>query len=38
MLEIALTRESPWPDHDWDALADRAARAAIDRTPHGDLR
>ena len=37
MLEIALTRESPWPDHDWDALADRAARAAIDRTPHGEL-
>ena len=37
MLEIALTRESPWPDRDWDALADRAARAAIDRTPHGEL-
>ena len=37
MLEIALTRESPWPEHDWDTLADRATRAAIDRTPHGEL-
>lgn len=37
MLEIALSTESPWPEHDWDALADRAARAAIDRTPHGEL-
>ena len=37
MLEIALSTESPWPDHDWPALADRAACAAIDRTPHGEL-
>ena len=37
MLEIALTPKDPWPEHDWDALADRAARAAIDRTPHGEL-
>jgi probable rRNA maturation factor len=37
MLEIALTREDPWPEQDWDALADRAARAAIDRTPQGEL-
>ncbi len=37
MLEIALTREDPWPEHDWDALAERAARAAIDRTPQGEL-
>jgi probable rRNA maturation factor len=37
MLEIALIRESPWPEHDWDALADRAVRAAIDLTPHGEL-
>jgi len=37
MLEIALVREEPWPDQDWDALADRAARAAIDFTPHGEL-
>jgi probable rRNA maturation factor len=37
MLEIALTREDPWADIDWDALAARAARAAIERTPHGEL-
>jgi probable rRNA maturation factor len=37
MLEVALTREDPWPEADWDALALRAARAAAERTPHGDL-
>jgi len=37
MLEIALTREEPWPEADWDALAERAAQAAIARTPHGEL-
>jgi len=37
MLEIALSREEPWPDQDWDVLADRAARAAFSRTPHGEL-
>ena len=37
MIEIALSREDPWPDLDWDALAARAARAAVERTPHGDL-
>ncbi|MBB5715711.1 rRNA maturation RNase YbeY [Sphingomonas aerophila] len=42
MLEIALLREEPWPEapaggSDWEALATRAARAAIERTPHGEL-
>lgn len=38
MIHIELTREAPWPDGtDWDALAVRAARAAIERTPHGQL-
>ena len=38
MIHIELTREDPWPaDTDWDALAARAARAAIERTPHGEL-
>ena len=38
MIHIELTREEPWPaDTDWDALAVRAARAAIERTPHGEL-
>ena len=37
MIHLELTREEPWPDHDWDALAKRAATAAIERTPHGQL-
>ncbi|HEX8382219.1 MAG TPA: rRNA maturation RNase YbeY [Sphingomonas sp.] len=37
MIEIALSREEPWPDADWDGLAERAARAAVERTPHGEL-
>ena len=37
MLEIALSSEPAWPEADWEGLADRAARAAIERTPHGEL-
>lgn len=38
MIHIELAHEAPWPDViDWDALAVRAARAAIERTPHGEL-
>jgi len=37
MLEIALSSDAPWPEQDWDALAFRAATAAIQRTPHGEL-
>ena len=37
MIQIELAREEPWPDADWTALATRAARAAIERTPHGEL-
>ena len=37
MLEVAVMREDPWPDQDWQALAERAARAAIDLTQHGEL-
>jgi len=34
MLEIAVLREEPWPEAtDWEALATRAATAAIQRTP-----
>lgn len=36
MIDIALLRENPWPDGvDWESLATRAARAAIERTPQG---
>ena len=37
MIGIALSREEPWPDGDWDALALRATTAAVERTPHGGL-
>lgn len=39
MLEIAiLSEDSGWPlDIDWDALADRAVRAAFAQTPHDGL-
>ncbi|MDF0486970.1 rRNA maturation RNase YbeY [Sphingomonas sp. H39-1-10] len=37
MLEIALSTEDVWPSHDWDALALRAATAAIERTPNGEI-
>ncbi|MEG3087040.1 rRNA maturation RNase YbeY [Sphingomonas sp. PB4P5] len=38
MLETALSIESPWDDSvDWEALALRAAKATVERTPHGEL-
>jgi probable rRNA maturation factor len=38
MLAIELSFALPWSDAtDWDALAKRAATAAIERTPHGEL-
>ncbi len=37
MIQIALSREEPWPDRDWTALADMAVRAAVMRTPYGEL-
>jgi probable rRNA maturation factor len=37
MLEVELSREDPWPEGDWTGLARRAARAAVERTPHGEL-
>ncbi|WP_010218713.1 rRNA maturation RNase YbeY [Sphingomonas sp. PAMC 26621] len=37
MLEIALSHEDVWPQHDWEALAARAATAAMSRTPHAEL-
>jgi len=37
MLEIALSREDAWPDHDWEALADRAARAALSLSAQGEM-
>lgn len=37
MIHIELSRDDPWPDGEWPALALRAASAAAERTPHGPL-
>ena len=37
MIHVELSRDEPWPDADWDALATRAARAAVLATAHGEL-
>jgi probable rRNA maturation factor len=37
VIQVELTREDPWPDGDWDALAARAFAAAAGRTPFGAL-
>ena len=37
MLETALSIEDPWPAGEWEALALRAATAALERTPHGEM-
>ena len=38
MLETALSIEAPWPETiDWEALALRAATAAMERTLHGEM-
>ena len=37
MIHVELSREDPWPDADWDVLALRAVRAAVEQTPHGQL-
>ncbi|TGX54922.1 rRNA maturation RNase YbeY [Sphingomonas gei] len=38
MLDVAALREEPWPEHDWEALATRAADAAIAQSPYGEWR
>jgi probable rRNA maturation factor len=37
MIQIELSREDPWPEGEWEAIARRAAEAAIGRTPQGPL-
>jgi probable rRNA maturation factor len=38
MLDVAALREDPWPEGDWEALAVRAADAAIAQSPFGEWR
>ncbi len=37
MLDVAVQREAPWPDLDWDAIGIRAAVAAVEQSPYGEL-
>jgi probable rRNA maturation factor len=37
MIQIETAIERPWPSGDWHALAERAARAAILASAHGDI-
>lgn len=38
MIEVEIDRGDSWSaDEDWQALASEAVRAALIRTPHGDL-
>lgn len=36
MLDVVALREEPWPEGEWDALAARAAEAAVAETPYGE--
>lgn len=35
MLDVAVQAEG-WPEHDWEALANRAATAALEQSPFGE--
>jgi len=37
MIHVETAIERPWPAGDWDALADRAVRAAIEASAHGEI-
>jgi len=36
MLEVAIQRETPWPQLDWETLAGAAVRAAFAESPFGE--
>jgi probable rRNA maturation factor len=36
MLDVAVLREEPWAELDWDALAARAAESAVRETPFAE--
>ena len=37
MIQVETAIEKPWPGGNWDVLAERAVRAAIDASAHGDI-
>lgn len=36
MLDVAALPEEPWPEADWEAVASRAAEAALQQTPYAE--
>jgi probable rRNA maturation factor len=36
MLDVAVQAEAAWPEADWEALATRAATAALEQSPYGE--
>lgn len=37
MIDVAVQIETPWPEGDWNALAEAAVGAALAATPHAEL-
>lgn len=37
MIDVALLREDPWPEGEWAAIAERAAKAAVAQSPYAEL-
>jgi len=37
MIQTETSIEAPWPQADWETLADRAVRAAIGASSHGEI-
>lgn len=37
MLDTVALREEPWPEGDWQGLAERAANAAVSASPQAEL-
>jgi len=37
MIQTETSIERPWPNGNWDAIAERAVRAAIEASAHGDI-
>jgi len=36
MLDVAALPEAPWPEGDWEGLANRAVEAALQQTPYAE--
>ena len=37
MIQVETAIETPWPAGDWEAIAERAVRVAIEASAHGDI-